>query len=66
MPGEYYNKFKKSKAGRLKLVKINGIFKTVNQEGHLDLADELQPVFENGALVNTITFEQARTNINAN
>jgi nicotinamide phosphoribosyltransferase len=58
--------FKKSKAGRLKLVKINGIFKTVNQYEYPELADKLQAVFENGALLNTITFEQAKANINAN
>jgi len=54
--------FKKSKAGRLKLVKINGTFKTVNQQEQPELADELRTVFENGALTNTITFEQARAN----
>ena len=56
--------FKKSKAGRLKLVKINGIFKTVNQQEHLELADELQTVFENGHIINPITFEQVRANAN--
>jgi nicotinamide phosphoribosyltransferase len=56
--------FKKSKGGRLKLVKINGIFKTVNEQEHLDLADQLHTVFENGELVNTITFEQVRKNAN--
>ncbi len=56
--------FKKSKGGRLKLVKINGIFKTVNQQEHLELADELHTVFENGQLVNTITFEQVKANAN--
>lgn len=64
--GDITPSFKKSKAGRLKLVKINGIFKTINQQEHLDLTDELQTVFENGMLFNTITFEQARANINAN
>jgi nicotinamide phosphoribosyltransferase len=58
--------FKKSKGGRLKLVKINGIFKTVNQQEYLDLADELHTVFENGELVNTITFEQVKANANVN
>ncbi|MFA6249516.1 MAG: nicotinate phosphoribosyltransferase [Mucilaginibacter sp.] len=58
--------FKKSKAGRLKLVKINGIFKTVNEQEHLNLADELRTVFENGELVNTITFEQVKANANLN
>ncbi|WP_454802080.1 nicotinate phosphoribosyltransferase [Mucilaginibacter phyllosphaerae] len=60
--GNITQSFKKSKAGRLKLVKINGIFKTVNQQGHLNLADELRTVFENGELVNTITFEQVKAN----
>ncbi len=56
--------FKKSKGGRLKLVKINGIFKTVNEQEHLELADELHTVFENGELVDTITFEQVKANAN--
>jgi nicotinamide phosphoribosyltransferase len=64
--GNITDSFKKSKGGRLKLVKINGIIKTVNQQEHLELEDILQTVFENGALVNTITFEQAKANINAN
>jgi len=54
--------FKNSKGGRLKLVKINGIFKTINEKEHLELADELHTVFENGELVNTITFEQVKAN----
>jgi len=58
--------FKKSKGGRLKLVKIDGIFKTVNQHEHLELADEMHTVFENGKLIDTITFEQVKANANAN
>ncbi|MGZ3759775.1 MAG: nicotinate phosphoribosyltransferase [Mucilaginibacter sp.] len=58
--------FKKSKGGRLKLVKINGIFKTVNEQEHIELADELRTVFENGKLLNTITFEQVKANANHN
>lgn len=58
--------FKKSKGGRLKLVKINGIFKTVNEQEHIELADELHTVFENGKLLNTITFEQVKVNANPN
>jgi len=64
--GNITTSFKKSKAGRLKLVKINGIFKTVNQQDDLELADELHTVFENGELVNTITFEQVKANANVN
>ncbi|PJJ79922.1 nicotinate phosphoribosyltransferase [Mucilaginibacter auburnensis] len=56
--------FKKSKAGRLKLIKVNGQFKTVNQDAETDFADQLITVFENGELLNTITFEQAKANAN--
>ncbi len=56
--------FKKSKGGRLKLVKINGIFKTVKEQEHIELADELHTVFENGKLLNTIPFEQVKANAN--
>lgn len=58
--------FKKSKAGRLKLVKINGVMKTVNQQEYPEFTDELHIVFENGNLFNTITFEQVRTNAKLN
>jgi len=56
--------FKKSKGGRLKLVKINGIFKTVNEPKYLELTDELRTVFENGELINTLTFEQVKATAN--
>jgi nicotinamide phosphoribosyltransferase len=62
--GNITESFKKSKGGRLKLVKINGIFKTVKEEDHKELGDHLQTVFENGQLVNTISFEQVRANAN--
>jgi len=56
--------FKKSKGGRLKLVKINGIFKTVNEHEYPELRDGLRTVFENGELIDPITFEQVRINAN--
>lgn len=62
--GNITESFKKSKAGRLKLVKINGAFKTINQSDNDSLADELHTVFENGKLVNEISFEQVRINVN--
>jgi nicotinamide phosphoribosyltransferase len=62
--GRITESFKKSKAGLLKLVKINGTFKTVNQNEYHELADHLQTVFENGELVNEISFEQVKANIN--
>ncbi|MBD1365054.1 nicotinate phosphoribosyltransferase [Mucilaginibacter sp. ZT4R22] len=61
--GNLTQSFKKSKAGRLKLVKINGIFKTVNQQDNPGLADELHTVFENGALINELSFEQVKANL---
>ena len=62
--GHITESFKKSKAGLLKLVKISGKFKTVNQDDYADMDDHLQTVFENGELVNEISFEQVRDNVN--
>ncbi len=61
--GNITESFKKSKAGRLKLIKVDGKYQTVNQNDD-DIADELIPVFENGEPLNEINFEQARTNLN--
>lgn len=54
--------FKKSKGGRLKLIKINGTFKTVKEQENPEQADELRVVFENGKLVDPVTFEQVKAN----
>ncbi|RFZ92486.1 nicotinate phosphoribosyltransferase [Mucilaginibacter conchicola] len=54
--------FKKSKGGRLKLIKINGTFKTVKEKENPEQTDELRTVFENGQLVDPVTFEQVRAN----
>jgi nicotinamide phosphoribosyltransferase len=62
--GHITESFKKSKGGRLKLVKINGIFKSVNEQAYTDLPNELHTVFENGNLIKPITFEQVRINAN--
>ena len=51
---------KVSKKGRMKLIKENGEFKTVRIED--DGEDLLKVVFENGELVNPITFAEAREN----
>ena len=50
---------KKSKRGRLSLVKIDGKFTTVSEVKNGDL---LKVVFENGVLVNPITFDEVRKN----
>ncbi|NCD68838.1 nicotinate phosphoribosyltransferase [Mucilaginibacter agri] len=54
--------FKKSKAGRLKLVKTAEGFKTVTQNELPELKDELKIVFENGTLINPVTFETVIAN----
>jgi nicotinamide phosphoribosyltransferase len=61
--GNITESFKKSKSGRLKPIRVDGKFQTVNQSAN-DLPDELITVFENGNLLNEISFEQARTNLN--
>jgi len=62
--GNITQSFKKSKGGRLKLIKLNGTFKTVKQDEYPGYADELQTVFENGKLLNEVSFEQVKANIN--
>lgn len=54
--------FKKSKGGRLKLVRTDNTFKTTKEHDRPELADELRIVFENGKLLNSITFEQVKAN----
>ncbi|WP_462267361.1 nicotinate phosphoribosyltransferase [Mucilaginibacter sp.] len=62
--GNITESFKKSKGGRLKLVKVNGAFNTVKEQEHPELADELHTVFENGQLTGSISFEEVRANAN--
>lgn len=57
--------FKKSKAGKLKLVKLNGFHKTVRENEMTDLKDELVTVFENGELLVDDDFETIRTRVKA-
>ncbi len=54
--------FKKSKAGRLKLVKTDEGYKTLRQEDQPELKDELVTVFENGKIIKEYTFEEIREN----
>ncbi|WP_295800670.1 nicotinate phosphoribosyltransferase [Mucilaginibacter sp.] len=62
--GDITASFKKSKSGRLKLVKINGDFRTVTEAGNESFADELHTVFENGEIVKQLTFEEVKANLN--
>jgi nicotinamide phosphoribosyltransferase len=61
--GNIVESFKKSKSGKLKLVKTDGQFQTVDQNEH-DGDDILVTVFENGKLLNEISFEKAKANLN--
>ena len=56
---------KKSKAGRLKLVLDNGIYKTIRLEEN-NLPDQLVTVFENGELLVDQTFAEIRTRVHGN
>lgn len=60
--GKITPSFKKSKGGRLKLVKLNNEYQTVQQDEYPELRDELVTVFENGEITQEWTFEQVREN----
>jgi nicotinamide phosphoribosyltransferase len=62
--GNITESFKKSKGGRLKLIKIEGAFKTVKEHEYPEIEDELETVFENGEIIQNWTFEQVRVNAN--
>ncbi|MEM7510491.1 MAG: nicotinate phosphoribosyltransferase [Bacteroidota bacterium] len=52
--------FKKSKGARLKLVQLDGEYKTVQEEEYPELPDELITIFENGEIIKEWTFEEIR------
>lgn len=54
--------FKKSKSGKQKLVKENGVYKTMPVREAPELADELVTVFENGEITKAYSFEEIRQN----
>jgi nicotinamide phosphoribosyltransferase len=58
--GEMVKSFKTSKAGKLKLVREQGQWRTAQQD-ETALRDELSTVFENGKIMKEYTFEQVRT-----
>lgn len=58
--GKLVASFKTSKAGRLKLVKEAGKYKTIAQDERLDLEDVLEVVFENGEIRKSHAFEGVR------
>ena len=58
--GNLHESFKKSKGGRLKLIRTVDGFKTVRESEHPDIPDELVTVFENGKMVKEWSFEDIR------
>lgn len=61
--GRLVQSFKKSKAGRLKLIRTGSEYQTLRQEQEPELEDQLQTVFENGQVHNPVSFEEARTRV---
>jgi nicotinamide phosphoribosyltransferase len=53
---------KKSKAGKLALIKENGEFKTIRLEDLGERENLLKLVYRNGEVINPITFDQVRKN----
>lgn len=62
--GNIVKSFKKSKSGRLKLVKTEDSFRTVTSKDadFNEVEDVLVPVFENGVILKEYTFEEVREN----
>lgn len=58
--GNLTESFKKSKGGRLKLIKTEEGYQTVGENEFPELADELVTVFENGELIQEWNFEEVR------
>jgi nicotinamide phosphoribosyltransferase len=63
--GRIQQSFKKSKAGRLKLIDTEEGYKTVREEELPECKDELVTVFENGAFIREESFEAIRERIAA-
>jgi len=61
--GEIEQSFKQSKAGRLKLVKNNGIYETIREDAGSKLPDELVTVFENGEMVKEYSWEEVQARL---
>ena len=58
--GQIVGSFKKSKGGKLKLVRHQGALQTVSETDHPELEDQMVTVFENGELVKEWSFEEVR------
>ena len=66
--GNITGSFKKSKGGRLKLIRVDETYETVLEHEFPELRDEMVTIFENGKLIQEWTFEalrdKAKININ--
>lgn len=60
--GNIVPSFKKSKGGKLKLVKENNTFATINEGERPELPDLLETVFKNGEILKEFSFEEIRNN----
>jgi nicotinamide phosphoribosyltransferase len=58
--GKLVQSFKKSKAGQLKLIRTDAGYQTVRKETSPGYEDQLITVFENGAIINTVSFEEIK------
>lgn len=60
--GNFIKSFKKSKSGRLKLIKTDDGYKTITSKdvGFEDAVDVMIPVFQNGVILKEHTFEEIR------
>lgn len=60
--GNFIKSFKKSKSGRMKLVKTSNGYTTITSKdaGYESAKDELVPVFENGVILKEYIFEEVR------
>lgn len=58
--GKLVPSFKKSKAGQLKLIRTDEGYQTVRKESAIGYEDQLITVFENGEIINTVSFEEIR------
>jgi nicotinamide phosphoribosyltransferase len=58
--GKLVQSFKKSKAGQLKLIRTEAGYQTVRKENSPGYEDQMITVFENGAVINTVNFEEIK------
>ena len=57
---------KRSKKGKLKLIKLDGKYVTVQAYEHVGTENELITVFENGVILKEYTYDEIKKNINEN